>query len=257
MLASPAAVDLDVQTDKIAVYSRGKLLRLAPGADGKYKVAKQREIEAESQESLALACGGERIVLARRDGRMQVYQADTLEEISTTSPEEKNPPRFITASPDGKQIAVVFHLGTLWTYDIATDEWTKPSVTGQGNISAVGWSASGQMMVADLATRVSVYDGNGGQVAERFSPNWSMMERGYHYGIVPLYTILPKPGEIKNTFEYLVSGEATESLGEGRSGEDVSVARAKLRPWAPIWSGGLFIGVVLLLTCVYFERQEF
>jgi hypothetical protein len=154
-------------------------------------------------------------------------------------------------------VAVVFHVGTLWTYDIAGGQWKKPRVAGQGNISAVGWSAESEMMVADDATRVTTYDKETGRQTARYAPLWEWHTRAYRYVIVPLYTLLPKPGEIKNTFEYLASGESTASLGEGQSSEDVSVARAKLRPWAPVWSGGLFIGVVLLLTCLYFERQEF
>ena len=33
--------------------------------------------------------------------------------------------------------------------------------------------------------------------------------------------------------------------------------REDLDPWRPIWSGLAFVGVMLLIACVYIERHEF
>jgi hypothetical protein len=254
MFVPPVAAAMNARSGELLVYTRGKLVLLKPDAKGRYEIVRERVLETEMWESVALAFGGDHAVLARKNGELQVLDADTLEEISSTSPEDENPPRFVSASPDGKKFAVVFHSGLLWMYDAEEAAWSRPRVAGQGDISAAAWSDKGQLLVADYAKRVSVYAGDTLAVEERYSPRLNIFERIYRWGVVPLYTILPKPGEMYKTFEYLVSGKST-SASDAQA--DVAQAQAKLRPWAPVWSGLLFIAVVLGVTCLYFERQEY
>jgi hypothetical protein len=256
VLGPQSAAALDQTSGDLLLYTRGKLTRLSPDERGQYQVAVERTLEVKERESLALDMAGEHVVLARKDGRLQILEAKTLREVSTASPEPSGTPRFVAASPDGSHFAVLFHQKTLWMYDVASGTWSKPPVTGQGDLSAVSWKPSGELIVADRGTRVSVYEDAGAELRKRYSPRMSWIDTIYRYGVLPLYTLFPKPGEMDRTFAYLVSGDSTTSAGE-RGEEDLSVARHDLRPWAPIWSGLLFIGCVLGATCVYFERQEF
>jgi hypothetical protein len=256
VLGPKSAAALDPQTGDLLLYTRGQLTRLARDAQGQFQIAVKRDLDVEDRESLALGLAGGRVVIARKDGRLQVLDATSLHELSTTSPEPGGTPRFVVAAADGAHFAVLFHQGTLWMYDAQQDAWSRPPVAGQGNISAVAWRRSGELLVADRGTRVSVYEEAGGRSRERLSPRLSWIEIAYHYGVWPLYTIFPKPGEMDRTFEYLVSGDTTTSATE-RGSDEISSARRELNPWAPVWSGLLFIGVVLIGTCIYFERQEY
>jgi len=79
--------------------------------------------------------------------------------------------------------------------------------------------------------------------------------RAYRYGLLPLYTIFPKPGELGTTFEYVMSGKETQATGS--SEENLSASQRDLDPWTPLWSSALFMFVVLGIACVYIEWQEF
>jgi hypothetical protein len=68
--------------------------------------------------------------------------------------------------------------------------------------------------------------------------------------------VLPKPGELGKTVNYLLSGSNVDASTTGGR-QDLDAARSADDPWAPVWSSGLFVGVILALGCFYLERQEF
>jgi hypothetical protein len=74
----------------------------------------------------------------------------------------------------------------------------------------------------------------------------------YRYAIIPLYYVLPKPGELYKTFEYLV---AKREKADSKS--EASIAKSNANPLTPVYSGLAFIAFMLTCCCVYFERQEF
>jgi hypothetical protein len=81
-----------------------------------------------------------------------------------------------------------------------------------------------------------------------------VIETGYRYILSPLYTVLPKPGELDKTVQYLLSGKETKSTDRGG---DLAAAQQELHPWRPVWSSLAFMAVMLTLGCVYLERQDF
>ncbi|HTN77249.1 MAG TPA: ABC transporter permease [Pirellulaceae bacterium] len=255
ILASPAAAALDPKTGHVAVYTRGKLTRLDLRSKGQFVIDKERVISTDESEAVSLAYAGGQILVARADGHLQIIAVGTLEDVSSEQPEPESSARFVAASPTGEQLAAVFHNGKLWIYDTTTRKWSRPRITGQGDISTATWSDQGELFVADRTNRVTVYQGADLKLERQYAPALSIQEIAYRYGLVPLYTIFPKPGEMYKTFEYLLSGQTTAS-GPGPR-DDASLAQRPLHPWAPVWSGLAFIGVVLLVTCVYFERQEY
>ena len=132
---------------------------------------------------------------------------------------------------------------------------SRPQVSGQGDISAAAYSGQHRLLVADQGTRVSQYRLAPLERDQRYSPQLSLMEKTYRYGILPIYTIFPKPGELDKTIQYIMTGEETRAsmLNTG----ELSDVRVQLRPWAPVWSGLVFIAAILALSCLYIERQEF
>ena len=160
-----------------------------------------------------MAFGGTTILLGRQDGRVQALDATTFDERMSTSPEGPNQVRFITASPDGRWFAVLLHNGNLWMYDAEAKSLTKAPVAGQGGISCATFSDSGTLYVADQAVRVNVYNVPDFTRQHRYSPRLGVWMRAYRYGLLPIYTVFPKPGELGTTFEYFMSGKETQSTG--------------------------------------------
>jgi hypothetical protein len=246
---------MNADTGALAVYSRGQVTILRQDEQGNYQIHRQRELEGEVSQAATMAFGGRTLVVARQDGTILVLDGDSLKERGTFSLEQGETPRFAAASPQGGWFAVVSHSGNLVLLDAESDTLTTADVRGQGDISAAAFTPTGSLLVADRGTRVIEYDVATGEERRQYAPPQSVIARLYRYGVLPLYTVFPKPGELDKTIEYLLSGEDTKITGPG--GGDLGAAREQLHPWAPVWSSLVFTIVVLALACVYIERQEF
>jgi ABC-type transport system involved in multi-copper enzyme maturation permease subunit len=251
-LGTPLAAAIDRITDEVVLFDTQTLSVLAPNAKGRYEERASREIDGNL--SGVVAVGGGRVLLARASGEVDLFDATHLEPQGTFRPEAKNAPRFAAAAPDGKVFAVLFHNRRLWLYDAADNRQSKISVAGQGDISAAAFAGNDRLLVADRFTRVTEYELPTGKIADRRRPVLSGLEKFYLFGIQPIYTIFPKPGEMDNVVNYLLTG--SESVAVGAS-NDLQTSRARLDIWGPIWSNLAFIAVVVGLGCLYTSRKDF
>ncbi|MCE9529237.1 MAG: hypothetical protein K8R36_24585, partial [Planctomycetales bacterium] len=179
------------------------------------------------------------------------------------------------ASADGKWIAVLMDNRKLWLYDVAEHKLQLASVTGQGDISAVAFTGQDLLLVADRTDRVLEYRAADMSVQRRIAPSMSVFDRTFRYGIMPIYTICPKPGELYKTVTYILSdakqqakqsiqpeatkvgAEATIAADEGAEESDDAQPRGVDNPWSPVWSSAIFMAVMLALGCAYMQWQEF
>ncbi len=253
LLTQPAMAALNPTTHELALYTRASVTIVAKGADGKYAVERRHEFDGTEQQPAVIGIGGNTLVAGRDDGRIQMLDATTFEVLRDEKPEGPNQPRFVRASPDGRWFTIVFHNGNLWLYDAEADELTKPRVAGQGDISMAAFSHDNRLFVADQSVRLSQYELPTLRVVRRYSPRLDWIGRTYRYGIVPLYYLFPKPGELDKTFQYLLSGKETATGNRS----DLTATQQTLDPWTPLWSSALFTLVVLTISCVYIEWQEF
>jgi ABC-type transport system involved in multi-copper enzyme maturation permease subunit len=256
ILTRPAAAAIDRDSGSLALYSRGVLRVLKKNADGRFSMAWEKTLAADNSPALALAFGGPHLLAATDDGRLRFIDAKTGEVAGETRADQRRAPRFLASAPGGGTIFMVTHDGHLWLIDPATRVLRLPSISGQGDISAAMFVDAKRLWVADRLTRVTEYDLDSLRVTRRWSPSSSLVANAYRVVIRPLYVILPKPGELGKTVNYFLSGTAIEAPAvEGR--QDLDAARATIDPWAPVWSSGLFIVVMLAIGCLYLERQEF
>jgi len=253
-LLRPAKAAVNRDTGELAVYRRGRLTVLRKNAQDRYERRLEQKLADDYRGDVALAFGGDTLLVGREDGQVIAVDAKSLEVRRTFTVEGKNQPRFVTAAPGGKHFAVVFHHGALWIYDRRADSMTRPPVTGQGDISCCFFPSASQALVVDRTARVTEYEWPDWRATRRCAPPLSLLERVYRYAILPLYTVFPKPGELDKTVQYLLSGKETAEMGEGG---DLSAAQKELEPWRPVWSSLAFMAVVLALGCWYLERQDF
>ena len=64
----------------------------------------------------------------------------------------------------------------------------------------------------------------------------------YSFGILPLYTVLPKPLELDDTVQYFLERNGQREVDD---------------PWSPVISSGLFLFAVLGICCVISWRAEY
>jgi ABC-type transport system involved in multi-copper enzyme maturation permease subunit len=253
VLNQPAAASMDPVTGDLVLYTRGNLLLLTRDEQGRYERKVEKTLDGEERQPVVLGVGPTALVLGRQDGRVQILDVQTAEKRHEFQPEGRNAPRFVATSPDGRWFAIVFHNGYLWAYDAETHALERAKVSGQGDISAASFTADGQLLVADQNVRVRQYQMEPWKAERTYSPRLGFLATSYRYGLVPLYTVFPKPGELDKTFEYLLSGKETKT----EDADDLTAAQETVDPWTPLWSSAAFTLVVLMVACVYIECQEF
>ena len=255
VLTQPAAAAVNAVSGELAVYTRGAIACCGGTAAAVFNSAVRRSSRGPNVSPIVLCFQGDRLLLGREDGRIQVLDAATLKPLAQFRLEGRNAPRFITAAPDGSRFAIIFHTGQLWLYETTTNAVRKAGVARQGRISAAAFTPDGKLLVADWTTHISQYQPNSLALAleQQYTPDLGLLVNSYRYGLLPFYTVFPKPGELNTTFEYLLSGRETKE----REGEDLSAAQRQIDPWTPLWSSAAFTLVMLLLACLYIERQDF
>jgi hypothetical protein len=245
---------LNGDSGMLYVLQGSRLTSLSPDSDGLYQ--KHTQVEAtEPEQNAVLAACGDTLLVACADGQLILRDAQDLTLKNSFEPPCKSQPRFAVASPNGKMIAVLFHNRNLWLLDVPTQSPAKISIAGQGDISAVGFARADRLLIADAVDRVTVYELPSGRVDRRYTPPKDTVRRVYSYLLSPLYTIFPKPGELDNSVNYLMTEQDTVAIGGDQ--DDLRAAQFRIDPWGPVWSSLAFVVVVLVLSCVYIQRQDF
>lgn len=254
---APATAAVEPSSGDVVIYSHGELTFLKRQGEN-YGEVRTLKLEVDEDSAAVLGYAGATILVALADGRVLNVDPESLTVRDTYQPETGSPARFVSASTDGKWLAVLFHNGRLYVLDAqspaqATLELAE--VRGQGDISAASFTADGKLLVADRVHRVITYQAGSWERGDEYAPELTPLELAYYYAVVPIYTVFPKPGELGNTIQYLLRDEETIEIG--LPGSSLEMKRAKLDPWAPVRSSLIFMLVVLGLACVYIERQDF
>ena len=249
-----SAVALNPDNGSLFVCTGDRLAAFEIDDEGKYREVRATTSEG-GQQGVLLAAAGNTLLLARADGRVEVRDARTLQVKNELEPQRRNAPRFAVAAPEGQWFAVLFHNRRLWLYDARRDTTGIATIRGQGDISAVAFSGPDQLLVADRVNRVSHYRLSTGTLERTDTPPSTTMESVYRFIVLPIYTLFPKPGELDNSINYLLTDSETVPMGP--DADDLRAAQLKIDPWAPVWSSLAFEAVLLVLACVYITRQEF
>jgi hypothetical protein len=252
--ADPVAAAADPEQARIAICSANHVYLYQQQADGTLRLSAERALTGNEKEGSAIAVAGESVLVAREEGQILLLSAADLSIERELSLEAKSQPRFVSASRDGRQFAVLFQNRYLWFVDAKTAAARRAPVPAQGQISGVLWTSE-RLLIADYANRVVAYDLETMAREQVYRPALTRLEMANYYLVEPLHLIFPKPRALHNTVQYLLTGKQTTDLGIFQG--DLTQHREDLHPWRPVTSGLVFVGVLLLLACVYIERQEF
>jgi ABC-type transport system involved in multi-copper enzyme maturation permease subunit len=253
----PVTAAIDPATDAMVIYSRGRVGVWHPTAEGTYAEAIARTLEASDEQPMLAAIGGGRVLLAARDGRLLLLNSETLDTVEEFHPEGNNAARQLRVSTDGKQMAVLFAHGVLWTIETESNRLQQAKVPGQTTISAVTYAPDGALLVVHHVNRVSRIAPASGNSEMLARPSLTTAQRMYHYLVHPLYVVLPKPGELYRTLLYVMTGKETTFEPPRRAASSEVEFQQRLHPWQPVLSGGAFLAVMLAAGCIYLNRMEF
>ncbi|MGE3316222.1 MAG: hypothetical protein AB7O26_13985, partial [Planctomycetaceae bacterium] len=250
----PFAASMAPDGNSLAIASNGKLLVLRKNAEGIFASGPSRDLNTKGAALVAHA--GQVVLAALGNGEMHTFSAETLEPIATFEPFGSQQPRMTTASPDGRWIAVVFHNRSFWLLDTVAGHPVDPDVRGRRDVSSAAFTPASTLLISDRFARVTEYEPDSLRVVNQYVPPSDTLEFVYRYVITPIYTIFPKPGELGNFVNYLLTEEQSVSF-DRRSEEDLRAERFVIDIWTPVWSNLVFVTVVLTVTCIYISRHDF
>lgn len=256
----PSQASFNAEKGLLAVYSRGKLTTLQRGENGKFAVMKTSTVEGMTEDQamdtgLIMAMTRDSVVLAFQPGRVVCIDPLTHAIQHDSVPAKGEQPRSIAANSASGQFAILFHNGKVQVFGDQGKTAAYPALKGQGDISAIRMDGSDKLWVCDRTDRLAEYELASLKPIVQLTPSLSAFEATYRYAILPIYTLFPKPGEIEKTVRYLLLEKENDAQGPARF--DLSLAPKKIDPWSPVFSSGIFLVVILALSCFYIERQEY
>ncbi|MBI3864654.1 MAG: ABC transporter permease [Planctomycetia bacterium] len=253
-LDSSASAAINPDTGAIAILNRGSVTLLEQDSDGKYNRKAEKEFAGEKEMGV-VAFGGNRVAVALSDGRIRMFDSADLSSQGEYRPFGDNAPRFAASAPGGRWISVLFHNRKLWMFDVQNNRPAGLSFVGQGDISAATFGGANRLLTADRATRVTQVDLDPYRVGETQAPELSKEQTIYYYGLMPLYGVLPKPGELNGVIDYFLSEKS--SIQAGANPQDMSDRREEVEISGPIWSSLGFVVLMLSLASLYVWRTDF
>jgi hypothetical protein len=139
-------------------------------------------------------------------------------------------------------------------------DWTPRE---NGSISAIRFDEQGKLLLANGRRSIFVYASPESDSEKAFQGLTEWPHQTYDYAVRPLYLLLPKPSEVDNIVQYLVTGKKSVEISgdsDGRSGGgsgDLNQQRVTFDLSVSLWSNLAFIAVMLGLGCIYIARRDF
>ncbi len=257
-LRGPFHVAIDPATGRLAVYDAGEVAVYRLGERGKYEEVGRTTVTADGEQGGAVAIGGSTVVCILVDGDVIELDATTLEKRHTYRREPKSQPRRVVAARDGSTFAVLYHNHALYLLrpQVKGDRrYERPNELPQRRIDAITFDEQGMLQVVHHFRRVAWFDPQGGKIVRQYRPGLTWSQWIYFTIVRPLDRIMPQPGELKNTAQYLMLKKETTD-GDFNRG-DIEAPRESLNPWEPLLATGVFFVLVLGLTCLAIERKDF
>ncbi len=271
----PLDGDIQAQTHVIALYSRGTLIRLEPvatttqdkGSEGEgeedveegpsglayHETASLDLVDAvnlDADEGVMVRWYGDEVAIAVGDGRVLTIDGATWQVASAERPSLLTHPKFLAVSPDGQHMAVLQKNGGV----LVSDEGEPLRSIGINGATAVSLT-NDALWVSSPGRVVQRMDFASQETTTIAQPPLDNFQRVYRWIVTPLSTILPMPGELGRTSQYLLSGEETGDLGLVQGTLDAPYE--SIDPWTPVYRCSAFVVIILLLGCWHIERQEF
>lgn len=253
----------------LVLYSRGRLMRLElPSAEDESSSEPSGKpatlvadllMEDDNAARTTLAASDRSVLLARADEPLKWLDGADLKTLA----------EFPT--PEGQSIVAAVGLGRSDRFAILTTDGNVHIATRSGDqvalkplsqtdVTAIAYDVGFQGLAIahhiDSIDWVKDEDGGVGDLTVRRTvrpsvSSWRSVDR---YVITPLRTVTPQTGELSQTVAALVSGKSSFAIGGGAD-DDQEMIQLKIA--RPVISCGVFMAVMLALSCISFARRDF
>ena len=244
---------MDFTSGNIVVFDQSTVMLFSKQENANYELSRQRSLP-DSDGPAAVALAGDHILVADSKGQVSILDEATLQTQFTFQPSGNGEPYLATSQRDGKWAAVLFHNGTLWLCDMNSHQHRVLSY----NATAVAFEGKERIRVAEQGAVINTYAVDSQQLVETYRPRWTTTAFVYYYLVKPMYTLLPKPGELGDVVSYLLTQQETRTDGPPFMGQpaDLREERETIDIYGPLNSSLLFVMVILGLTCLQLHRVD-
>ena len=260
VIAAGSSVAFNPTDSSFLALNAGEIRRINRTAEGKYVADETRDLQW--KESAILAVGGNVAIIARADGKVIAVDATTFEVIAESTLPDGQKPRVAECAPDGSSAAVLTHQGTVLVFDGSSRQFSSWAPRESGYASAIAYNDKSQLMVVDHHRSVRLYDVTTQTSSAKLPGSVDLPCRIYDYVVAPLHTILPKPSDLDNAVQWIVTGEKSVEINNdpnqgGNARANLEAERVTFDVWNAILSNLAFIVVMLGLGCLYIARSDF
>lgn len=238
----------------LVIYSSGNV-DILKYAKNRFEVAANAKIEGEGTEP-ALVIANDNFCIVARDSLPLIVFDGQLKPVHAGVPmPDKNNVRQLVWIPGTNQAAIITHTGNWFKLDCESGKLSAISSSFNGKLTTMTWESPTKVLLGVKPNRVVEFDLSTNAIALSYSPSMSTLEMVYNWGVNPLYQVNPKPSALDNAMGYLLSGNETQSMNIVTN--DMKQAQIELDVWRPIFTNLAFVGVMLLIGCIYVARKEF
>lgn len=195
------------------------------------------------------------LLLGTKTGEAYLYSMDDLKLKKKFQPLNWNDePRFVTTSPNDERFYILNHGQTIQIVDADEETLYEPRWPHQEEISAFRLEEDGKKAsYVSTGGRFTVLDLETGKTELERVPEVETWVWFYRSILSPVYRVFPRPGDLEQTVQYLTS----EKTSIGVAADDLmGASRTTIDPWDPIRANLIFIVFMLVVSCIYIERQE-
>ncbi len=259
-IAGGSSVAFNPMDSSILSLNDGNIHRFKRTEEGKYTAADTKDLTW--TESALLASGGSLALIARADGKILAIDAATFASNAEAELPIGEKPRVVECASDGSSGAVLTHAGTVLIFDSKNRKFATWAPRESGHASAIAYNEKSQLLVVDNHRSVGIYDIATQKTSEQLRGSVDLPCKIYDYVVSPLHKILPKPSDLDNAVQWIVTGDKSVEINNdgdqrGNIKANLEAERTTLDVWNAIFSNIAFIVLMLGLGCFYVARSDF
>lgn len=256
-VAPPRVVVVSASGNELYLLTRARLLRFDRSGKGQaWTLAAEHELEGDPSIAGVIAVSGSVVLVSRAERPIDLFDNETLKPIAEVDLSDRLLPtsvvgigggRFMLLTSDGRCRLVT-------PKSDAREAFVLGGQIGPNAVEAITYDPEESLLyVAHHTDQVDLFDAADLSKQGVISPSLGVWRSVDKYIIGPLRFVIPQTGELGETIGSIVSGKSAMTVRDA-SGEEQIVRYDIVRP---VFSCSLFIGIMLLVNCIYFGTRDY
>ena len=253
----PSVIIVSASGNDLYVLSRARLLRFAKSDDGQsWTQAAERELKGDPSIAGVIAVSGTLVMVSRAEQPIELFDRETFEPIAEVDLSDRLLPTSVVGMGESRFMLLTSdaRCRIVAPKDSTENGFALSDCVGPSAVEAITYAPDQRLVyLAHHTDQVDMLNADDLVKQREIDPSLSVWRRVDKYLISPLRFVIPQTGELGETIGSIVSGKSAITVRDA-SGEEQVVRYDIIRP---VFSCSLFIGVMLMLNCIYFGTRDY